>query len=112
MSAWPAVTGGGEGWSDREANGRESDQSEIVRGYETATGTLIPVSDEDLDNLPQAKAIGIVAFVPAESIDPDQVGASYYLAAEGVARREFCSDRAHEPRGIPCPRPPGGRLGG
>ncbi|MEY2229482.1 Ku protein [Streptomyces sp. BF23-19] len=44
-------------------------QDEIVCGYETATGTLVPVSDEHLDNLPlpTAKAIEIVSFVPAEA---------------------------------------------
>ena len=34
--------------------------------------------------LPTAKAIEIVAFVPAESIDPVRIGASYYLAADGA----------------------------
>ncbi|MGW7102866.1 non-homologous end joining protein Ku [Streptomyces sp. NPDC054838] len=74
-----------------EVDGRELDQSEITRGYETATGTLIPISDEDLDSLPlpTAKAIEIVAFVATESIDPLQIGASYYLAAEGVAAKPY-----------------------
>ncbi|MEU6896005.1 Ku protein [Streptomyces sp. NPDC046557] len=74
-----------------EADGRELDQSEIIRGDETATGTLIPVTDEDLDALPlpTAKAIESVAFVPAESIDPIRIGASYYLAAEGVAAKPY-----------------------
>ncbi|THA53142.1 Ku protein [Streptomyces sp. A1136] len=74
-----------------EADGKELTQSEITRGYETATGTLIPVTDEDLDALPlpTAKAIEIVAFVPTESIDPIRIGASYYLAAEGVAAKPY-----------------------
>jgi hypothetical protein len=33
--------------------------------------------------LPTAKAIDIVAFVPAESIDPVRIGDSYYLEADG-----------------------------
>ncbi|MFD6915212.1 Ku protein [Streptomyces virginiae] len=75
-----------------ELDGQQLRQDEIVRGYETATGTLIPVSDEDLDNLPlpTAKAIEIVSFVPAASIDPIQIGASYYLAAtEKVAAKPY-----------------------
>ncbi|MEU6895892.1 Ku protein [Streptomyces sp. NPDC046557] len=74
-----------------EADGKELTQEEITRGYETATGTLIPVTDEDLDALPlpTAKAIEIVAFVPTESIDPIRIGASYYLAAEGVAAKPY-----------------------
>ncbi|WP_030965727.1 Ku protein [Streptomyces sp. NRRL S-378] len=75
-----------------ELDGQQLRQDEIVRGYETATGTLIPVTDEDLDNLPlpTAKAIEIVSFVPAASIDPIQIGASYYLAAtETVAAKPY-----------------------
>ncbi|MFI5987721.1 Ku protein [Streptomyces sp. NPDC051555] len=75
-----------------EIDGQELRQDEIVRGYETATGTLIPVTDEDLDGLPlpTAKAIEIVGFVPAASIDPIQIGASYYLAAtETVAAKPY-----------------------
>ncbi|MEU6299817.1 Ku protein [Streptomyces erythrochromogenes] len=74
-----------------ELDGEELAQEEIGRGYETATGTLVPVTDADLDAmpLPTAKAIEIVAFVPAESIDPIQIGASYYLAAEGVAAKPY-----------------------
>ncbi|MFJ6722379.1 Ku protein [Streptomyces sp. NPDC091259] len=73
-----------------EADGKELTQEEITRGYETAVGT-IPVTDEDLDALPlpTAKAIEIVAFVPTESIDPIRIGASYYLAAEGVAAKPY-----------------------
>lgn len=33
--------------------------------------------------LPTARAIDIVAFVPAELIDPVRIGASYYLEADG-----------------------------
>ncbi|MGW7327743.1 non-homologous end joining protein Ku [Streptomyces sp. NPDC054840] len=75
-----------------ELDGQQLRQDEIVRGYETATGTLVPVTDENLDNLPlpTAKAIEIVSFVPAASIDPIQIGASYYLAAtEAVAAKPY-----------------------
>ncbi|MFD8888855.1 Ku protein [Streptomyces erythrochromogenes] len=75
-----------------ELDGQVLRQDEIARGWETATGTLIPVTDEDLDNLPlpTAKAIDIVGFMPAASIDPLQIGASYYLAAtETVAAKPY-----------------------
>ncbi|WP_327267083.1 non-homologous end joining protein Ku, partial [Streptomyces sp. NBC_01232] len=75
-----------------ELDGQQLGQEDIVRGYETATGTLVPVTDQDLDNLPlpTAKAIEIVSFVPAASIDPIQIGASYYLAAtEAVAAKPY-----------------------
>lgn len=75
-----------------ELDGQELSQADITRGYETATGTLLPVTDQDLDNLPlpTVKAIEIVTFVPAASIDPIQIGASYYLAAtEPVAAKPY-----------------------
>ncbi|MFD9083640.1 non-homologous end joining protein Ku [Streptomyces erythrochromogenes] len=74
-----------------EDDGEELAQEEIGRGYETATGTLVPVTDADLDAmpLPTAKAIEIVTFVPTESIGPIQIGASSYLAAEGVAAKPY-----------------------
>ncbi|WP_328296428.1 Ku protein [Streptomyces sp. NBC_00435] len=73
-----------------ELDGQELDPSDIIRGYETAAGT-IPVTDQDLDGLPlpTAKAIEIVSFVPAASIDPIQIGSAYYLAAEGVAAKPY-----------------------
>ncbi|MDA5279919.1 Ku protein [Streptomyces sp. Isolate_45] len=74
-----------------EIDGQELSADEIGRGYETATGTLVEVTDADLDGLPlpTAKAIEIVGFVPAESIDPIQIGASYYLGATGVAAKPY-----------------------
>ncbi|MFF3216961.1 Ku protein [Streptomyces sp. NPDC002886] len=74
-----------------ELDGQELDASDITRGYETAVGTIAPVTDADLDALPlpTAKATEIVVFVPAASIDPIQIGASYYLAAEGVAAKPY-----------------------
>ena len=47
---------------------------------------MIPITDADLSSLPlpTAKTIEIVAFVPADSIDPLQMDAAYYLSANGV----------------------------
>ncbi|MFK0122406.1 Ku protein [Streptomyces nigra] len=69
-----------------ELEDREVDQSEIGKGYEDADGTIVPITDEDLSHLPlpTAKTIEIVAFVPAERIDPLQMDAAYYLAAGGA----------------------------
>ncbi|MFJ7057223.1 Ku protein [Streptomyces microflavus] len=59
---------------------------EIGKAYEDADGTMIPITDEDLAQLPlpTAKTIEIVAFVPADEIDPLQMDAAYYLSADGV----------------------------
>ncbi|MEW2622625.1 Ku protein [Streptomyces sp. NPDC048106] len=69
-----------------EVEGREVSQSEIGKGYEDADGTIVPITDEDLSHLPipTARTIEIVAFVPADRIDPLQMGAAYYLAASGA----------------------------
>lgn len=69
-----------------ELEDREVGQGEIGKGYEDADGTIIPISDDDLSHLPipTARTIEIVAFVPAERIDPLQMDAAYYLAAGGA----------------------------
>ncbi|SOD83772.1 Ku protein [Streptomyces sp. Ag109_G2-15] len=69
-----------------ELEDREVSQAEIGKGYEDADGTIIPISDDDLSHLPipTARTIEIVAFVPADRIDPLQMDAAYYLAASGA----------------------------
>jgi DNA end-binding protein Ku len=69
-----------------ELEEKEVPASEIGKGYEDADGSIIPITDEDLAALPlpTAKTIEIVAFVPAELIDPLQMDAAYYLSANGV----------------------------
>ncbi|MFJ7267700.1 Ku protein [Streptomyces sp. NPDC099050] len=69
-----------------ELDGEEVPASEIGKGYEEADGSIIPITDEDLAQLPiaTAKTIEIVSFVPADQIDPLQMDAAYYLAASGA----------------------------
>lgn len=68
-----------------ELDGEEVPTAEIGKGYEEADGSIIPITDEDLAQLPIAttKTIEIVSFVPADEIDPLQMDAAYYLAANG-----------------------------
>ncbi|WP_441349328.1 non-homologous end joining protein Ku [Streptomyces sp. HG99] len=70
-----------------ELEDREVTTAEIGKAYEEADGTLIPITDEDLASLPipTARTIEIVAFVPADRIDPLQMDTAYYLAANGVS---------------------------
>ncbi|MFJ9680659.1 Ku protein [Streptomyces sp. NPDC101194] len=75
-----------------ELDGEVVPQEEIGRGYELTRGETVPVTDEELDEmpLPTAKAIEIVAFVDADSIDPIRIGDSYYLAIDGqVAAKPY-----------------------
>ncbi|MFJ7153486.1 Ku protein [Streptomyces sp. NPDC101118] len=69
-----------------ELDGEELTADQIGKGYEEADGSIIPITDQDLASLPlpTAKTIEIVAFVPATDIDPLQMDAAYYLAANGV----------------------------
>ncbi|UQT56303.1 Ku protein [Streptomyces durmitorensis] len=69
-----------------ELEEREVTSAEIGKGYEDADGSTIPITDEDLAALPipTAKTIEIVAFVPADGIDPMQMDTAYYLSANGV----------------------------
>ncbi|MEV8450515.1 Ku protein [Streptomyces parvus] len=69
-----------------ELDEEEVQGGEIGKAYEDADGTMIPITDEDLAQLPlpTAKTIEIVAFVPADQIDPLQMDAAYYLSANGV----------------------------
>ncbi|MFB6667553.1 non-homologous end joining protein Ku [Streptomyces parvus] len=69
-----------------ELDEEEVQAGEIGKAYEDADGTMIPITDEDLAQLPlpTAKTIEIVAFVPADQIDPLQMDAAYYLSANGV----------------------------
>ncbi|MEU6401223.1 Ku protein [Streptomyces sp. NPDC046985] len=69
-----------------ELEDREVAQAEIGKGYEDSDGAIIPITDEDLSHLPlpTARTIDIVAFVPADQIDPLQMEHAYYLAASGA----------------------------
>ncbi|MFD3469478.1 Ku protein [Streptomyces sp. NPDC058682] len=69
-----------------ELDGEEVPSAEIGKGYEEADGSIVPITDEDLAQLPlaTAKTIEIMSFVPAEEIDPLQLDAAYYLAANGA----------------------------
>ncbi|MFD7220616.1 Ku protein [Streptomyces sp. NPDC059892] len=69
-----------------ELDGEEVSTPEIGKAYEDGDGSMIPITDDDLAALPlpTAKTIEIVAFVPADSIDPLQMDTAYYLSAAGV----------------------------
>ncbi|UQA96761.1 non-homologous end joining protein Ku [Streptomyces halobius] len=67
--------------------GVEVAQDEIGRGYPAGGGTVVPLTDEDLEALPlpTAKTLTILAFVPGGDIDPLQFGKGYYLGTDGPA---------------------------
>lgn len=75
-----------------ELDEKELSQEEIGKGYEVSKDEVVPVTDRELQEmpLPTAKAIEIVAFVDADTIDPVRIGESYYLGADGqVAAKPY-----------------------
>ncbi|MFF5475444.1 Ku protein [Streptomyces achromogenes] len=75
-----------------ELEDREVPQDEIGKGYELTKTQVIPITDDDLANLPlpTAKAIEIDAFVPLESVDPIRIAEGYYLQPAGqVAAKPY-----------------------
>ncbi|MER6561015.1 Ku protein [Streptomyces sp. NPDC001027] len=75
-----------------EIEDREVSQAEIGKGYELTKTQVIPISDEELRDLPlpTAKAIEIEAFVPLESVDPIRIAEGYYLQPAGqVAAKPY-----------------------
>jgi DNA end-binding protein Ku len=75
-----------------ELEDREVSQSEIGKGYEIARDHIIPVTDQELRDLPlpTAKAIEIVAFVPLAAVDPIRIAEGYYLQPDGqVAAKPY-----------------------
>jgi DNA end-binding protein Ku len=73
-------------------DGEAVSQDEIGKGYEVSKDEVVTVTDQELDAmpLPTAKAIEIVAFVEADTIDPVRIGDSYYLGVDGdVAKKPY-----------------------
>ncbi|MFE9776166.1 Ku protein [Streptomyces sp. NPDC005931] len=75
-----------------EVEDREVTGSEIGKGYQLTREQVVPITDEELSNLPlpTAKAIEIEAFVPFASVDPIRIGEGYYLQPAGqVAAKPY-----------------------
>ncbi|MEU0955846.1 Ku protein [Streptomyces niveus] len=73
-------------------DGEEVTSDEIGKGYEVAKNKVIPISDDELADmpLPTAKAIDVVAFVDRATIDQIRLGDTYYLEAAGeVAAKPY-----------------------
>lgn len=66
-----------------EIDGEEVTSDEIGKGYEVEKDKIVPISDDELADmpLPTAKAIDVVAFVDRDTIDQIRLGDTYYLEA-------------------------------
>ncbi|MFJ6564698.1 Ku protein [Streptomyces sp. NPDC091412] len=75
-----------------EIEDREISYGEIGQGYEMADGRVIPLTGEELRQLPlpTARAIELVGFLPATDVDPVRIGPGYYLQPQGsVAAKPY-----------------------
>jgi DNA end-binding protein Ku len=72
-------------------DGAEVPYEEIGRGYESATGELVMLSDVDLATLPAttSRSIEIVSFLPAGAVDPIYFDRSYYVEPERQAAKVY-----------------------
>jgi DNA end-binding protein Ku len=72
-------------------DGAEVPYEEIGRGYESATGELVMLSDLDLAALPAttSRSIEIVSFLPAGAVDPIYFDRSYYVEPERQAAKVY-----------------------
>ncbi|MGZ4603434.1 MAG: non-homologous end joining protein Ku [Kineosporiaceae bacterium] len=72
-------------------DGEEVPYDQIAKGYESADGRLVILTDEDFATLPLAtgREIEVVEFVPVEQVDPIHYGRTYYLEPEARAAKPY-----------------------
>ena len=72
-------------------DGAEVPYEEIGRGYESATGELVVLSDVDLATLPAktSRSIEIVSFLPMDAVDPIYFDRSYYVEPERQGAKAY-----------------------
>jgi DNA end-binding protein Ku len=72
-------------------DGVEVPYEEIGRGYESATGELVVLSDLDLAALPAktSRSIEIISFLPMTAVDPIYLDRSYYVEPERQGAKAY-----------------------
>jgi DNA end-binding protein Ku len=72
-------------------DGAEVPYEEIGRGYESATGELVVLSDLDLAALPAktSRSIEIISFLPMAAVDPIYFDRSYYVEPERQGAKAY-----------------------
>jgi DNA end-binding protein Ku len=63
----------------------------VVRGFEYAKGNYVPITEEDLEQLPvkTVHTVDISDFVKLEEVDPIYYDKAYYLAPEETGAKAF-----------------------
>lgn len=72
-------------------DGEEVPYSDIAKGYETADGQMVVLTDEEMKSLPSrsSKEISIEKFVPSDQIDPLLFDRSYYLEPDKTGLKPY-----------------------
>jgi DNA end-binding protein Ku len=72
-------------------DGAEVPYEEIGRGYESATGEIVMLSDVDLAMLPAktSRSIEVVSFLPIPAVDPIYLDRSYYVEPEPPGAKAY-----------------------
>ncbi len=72
-------------------DGEPVTMDEIAKGYETADGELVVLTDQDFQRLPLAteREIEVLEFVPADQVDPILLGKTYYLEPDKTAAKPY-----------------------
>ena len=72
-------------------DGQEVPYSDVAKGYELATGDVVVLTDEDLQDLPLVTAhqIEVLQFSPAGQLDPILANKAYYLEPEPAGVRAY-----------------------
>jgi|DewCreStandDraft_5_1066085.scaffolds.fasta_scaffold04922_6 DNA end-binding protein Ku len=70
---------------------RDVEWEEVVRGYEYEKGRFVPVTDEDVQNLPlpTSGTLNLYGFVELQEIDPIHYERAYYLAPDSGGGKAF-----------------------
>ena len=72
-------------------DGQEVPYSDVAKGYELATGDVVVLTDEDMQDLPLATAhrIDVLHFSPSGQLDPILANKAYYLEPEPPGVRAY-----------------------
>lgn len=71
--------------------GEEVAYADIAKGYELDSGDMVVLTDGDLAELPlpTSKTVELLAFVPAEQVDPVSYAKSYYLEPDKAGIKPY-----------------------
>jgi DNA end-binding protein Ku len=74
-----------------EVFGNEIPYADIGKGYETPSGEVVVLTDEDFEDLPvsTSRAIDVMQFVPLEQVDPIYFSRSYYLEPDRTGTKPY-----------------------